>query len=176
MGAQERFGLRCFGGLNTGLGPLIPVRFGLKLLEFTGLFARMHCVKLDLFKKTVIARTPLRLGMLAFARDFRAPDGWETLDKGKGEFMKKIIFGLVMLSSISTFAAVLDCDQLKQVIASQKESHLIKRAALEHQLATRNPWPAPNWDIVVNSQLSDEFIAIDTLEKAEVTLLEHCNP
>lgn len=90
--------------------------------------------------------------------------------------MKKIIFGLVMMSSISTFAAALDCDQLKQVIASQKEPHLIKRASLEHQLATRNPWLAPNWDIVVNNQISDEFIAIDTLEKAEVTLLEHCNP
>jgi hypothetical protein len=58
---------------------LIPVRFGLKKLEFMGLFVRVRCVKLALFKKSVLARTPVRLGLLAFTRDFRASDGWETL-------------------------------------------------------------------------------------------------
>lgn len=90
--------------------------------------------------------------------------------------MIKIILGLVMMSSFSAFAVALDCDQIQQIMASQKKPHIAKKEALQVQLATRNPWPAPNWDMVVKHQLSDEFIAVSSLEKAEIALLEQCNP
>ncbi len=68
----------------------------------------MGCVKLGLFKKSVLARTPVRLGLLAFTRDFRASDEWETLLKNAGDLMKRMIVGLVALSAISAFAGIGD--------------------------------------------------------------------
>jgi hypothetical protein len=69
------------------------------------------CVKLALFKKSVLARTPVTLGLLAFTRDFRAPDGWETLDFGA-------IMNLILTVSLFFLTAFTYADPITRVAQS----------------------------------------------------------